>query len=99
MDQKKILFSQFSRDELKEMFSQVVKEELDHHSRKEPEIKTELISRKETAKILGISLTTLNDFTKRGLIPCHRISTRVRYKKDEVFDSLVSVNSFKYKKG
>lgn len=61
-----------------------------------PKIEIEYITRKETARILGISLPTLNEWSKKGIIPSYRISSRVRYKKDEILNSLNKVQSTKY---
>lgn len=46
----------------------------------------ELITRGETATLLRVSLPTLHEWTKRGLIPVYKVSTRVRYKKGEVLN-------------
>jgi len=54
----------------------------------------ELITRKETAKVLGISLVTLNVYTKKGLIPGYRIGASIRYKRKEVIESLQTVNKY-----
>ncbi|MEO6303779.1 MAG: helix-turn-helix domain-containing protein, partial [Bacteroidia bacterium] len=43
-----------------------------------------LLSRKEIAKYLKISLPTLNDWTKKGLVSSYRIGSRILYKKSEV---------------
>lgn len=59
--------------------------------------KTELLNRNEVAKLLQISLPTLNAWSKAGRIPSYRIGSRIRYKKNEVLDSLNVVG--KYKKG
>ena len=61
-----------------------------------PHQETEYITRKETAKILGVSLPTLNEWTKKGIIQGYRISSRVRYKKDEILSSLNKVQAVKY---
>jgi excisionase family DNA binding protein len=42
------------------------------------------VSRKEACSLLKISLPTLNDWTKRGLLVSYRIGSRVLYKLDEV---------------
>ncbi len=42
------------------------------------------IKRIETAKRLGVSATTLDDWTRIGLIRCHKISNRVYYTEDEI---------------
>ena len=74
-----------TQEDLKKVISSIVKTELASVSQAGRE---ELLTRKGTAKVLGISLHTLNEFTKSGKIPAYRIGTRVRYKVNEVFQSL-----------
>ena len=57
-----------------------------------------LLSRKECAEKLQISLPTLNQWTKDGLIVAHRISTRVRYRMKDIDESLTQVKSLKDKR-
>lgn len=64
----------------------------------EPQPEVEYLTRQETAKKLGISLVTLNRWTKDGIIKAHRINTRIRYKSDEVDMALNEVESLKYKR-
>mgnify|MGYP003717000603 FL=1 len=52
-----------------------------------------LLTRKETAKLLCISLPTLHDWTKTGIIKAHRIGNRVLYKLEEVNDSLSEIRT------
>jgi excisionase family DNA binding protein len=47
------------------------------------------LSRKEVSQILKVSLVTISDWSKRGLINSYRIGTRVRYKSDEVEEALI----------
>ena len=58
----------------------------------------ELLTRKETAKNLGISLVTLNEWTKTGVIPAKRIGGSVRYEKHAVVDSLKDIETIKYRR-
>jgi excisionase family DNA binding protein len=51
------------------------------------------LSRKETAKRLGISLPTLNDWTKEGIVVGYRIASRVRYKEDEIEAALIKIKT------
>jgi hypothetical protein len=51
--------------------------------------KEELLTRKETAELLSISLPTLRNYVKRGLVNEKRIGSRVLYIKSEILDSLV----------
>lgn len=84
-----ILLSSIPLNELKTVISETVKKEFETiNNSQKPESDNDYLSRKETCKILGISLPTLNDYTKRGLVPSYRIGARVRYKKEEVLKSL-----------
>lgn len=58
----------------------------------------ELITRKETAHLLGISLPTLNEWTKNGVLPAQRIGTRIRYNRADVYSSLKDVETLKYRR-
>mgnify|MGYP001544928196 CR=1 FL=1 len=58
----------------------------------------ELLTREEAAQVLGITLPTLRDYTKRGLVAGYRIGTRVRYKRSEVLGSLQQIRTSKTKR-
>lgn len=47
-----------------------------------------LISRKEVASFLKISLPTLNTWTKLGLLKSYRIGNRILYREQEIESSL-----------
>lgn len=64
----------------------------------DPEPETKYLTRKETADLLGISLVTLNDWTKKGVIKAYRINTRIRYKSNEVEKAINEVESLKFKR-
>lgn len=55
-----------------------------------------LLTRKETADKLKISLVTLNDWSKKGLIKSYIIGGRVLYKESEIEASLYQVKTVKY---
>jgi excisionase family DNA binding protein len=55
----------------------------------------ELLTRKEAAKVLGVSLHTLNEWTKAGRVQGYRIASRVRYKRAELESSLKQIKSVK----
>lgn len=59
----------------------------------------ELLTREEAAQLLGITLPTLREYTKRGLVTGYRIGTRVRYKRSEVVGSLQQIRTAKNSKG
>tara|TARA_R110002050_G_scaffold299775_1_gene466354 strand:- start:16581 stop:16847 length:267 start_codon:yes stop_codon:yes gene_type:complete len=75
-------------DQLKRDIVSEIKEYLDE---KFPDTKgkDELLTRKQVAKLLEISLPTLRNYVKRGLIPEKRVGARVLYSKKELLASLV----------
>lgn len=95
---QEILLSQIPINDLRIFIQESVREEMQKISISEPQFTTEFITRKETAIILGISLPTLNDWTKRGLVIGYRIASRVRYKKAEIMESLTQINTLKYRR-
>lgn len=54
-----------------------------------------LITRDETAKLLGVSLVTLHSWIKSGILVAYRIGNKVRFKENEVYDSLQKISSRK----
>jgi excisionase family DNA binding protein len=57
---------------------------------------TELLTRNEVCDLLQITLPTLSNWTKEGLITGYRIGTRIRYKRAEVLATLNKVQQIKY---
>ena len=58
----------------------------------------EFINRKEAAQLLGVSLPTLNEWSKTGVITGYRIATRVRYKRSELEQSILQMQTSKQRK-
>lgn len=54
---------------------------------------TEFISKKEAAKLLGVSLPTILQWVKQGKIKGYRIASRVRFKRSEIEASLISIKT------
>lgn len=99
--QNEIILSGITFDELKESFKSIVQCEVQKivsGLTTAPEPVPELITRKETAQILGISLPTLNEWTKNGTLSAQRIGTRVRYQRANVYASLKDVETLKYRR-
>ena len=51
-----------------------------------------LLSKKEAAQLLGISLNTLDTYTKNKTIPCYGIGSKIVFKRNEVIGSLICIN-------
>ncbi|WP_312323434.1 helix-turn-helix domain-containing protein [Soonwooa sp.] len=49
-----------------------------------------LITRRETAKILGVTLPTVIDWEKKGIITGYRIGNRIRYKEAEILEAVTN---------
>jgi excisionase family DNA binding protein len=86
-----------TKEELESVISVALNEQLSRFKPAEKKTESEYLTRKEVAKLLGVSLPTLNDWSKRGVVPSYRIETRVRYKKDEVLLCLKKVQTIKCK--
>ncbi len=96
---EQIILSPIPLANLTGAISEIIKKELALLNESKPHTnEAELITRQEAAEILGISLPTLNDWTKTGLLPAYRIGTRVRYKRDEVLASVKQVQTSKHKR-
>lgn len=59
----------------------------------QPPKETELLTRKEAAKLLGVSLVTIQEWTKTGKIIGYRIASRIRYKRNEIENSLSQIKT------
>ena len=56
------------------------------------------LTRQQVANYLHLSLTTLDTYTKEGLLTSYKIGHRVLYKKSEINSSLLEkISSVKYK--
>ena len=96
---KNLLIESLTVNEFKELISEAIRQELINYIKAPENPKsTEFITRQETARFLKISLPTLNSWTKTGLIPAYRIGNRVRYKLQEVEQSLKTVQTLKYRR-
>jgi excisionase family DNA binding protein len=58
----------------------------------QPKKQPEYLTRKEVAKILKVSLVTLSDWNKKGVLKPYRLGNLIRYKTDEIEDSLIAIN-------
>lgn len=96
-----VILSSIPVDELKGLIAEVVNQELTKHltPANQSPASNDLLTRKEAARLLGISLPTLLDYTKLGKITGYRLGTRVRYKRSELEQSLTQIKSAKQKGG
>ena len=88
-----INFIQTTPTELASLISEAVRHELKQFNqlaevnRSHPE--KELLTRKETAEIFAVSLVTIHDWCKHGILKPYKVGNRTYFKRAEVF-SVVS---------
>ena len=58
----------------------------------QPKKQPEYLTRKEVAEILKVSLVTLSDWNKKGIIKPYRLGNLIRYKRSEIEESLIAIN-------
>lgn len=56
---------------------------------KEPNV---WITRKDASEHLGVSLVTIHNWTKEGIINAYKIGNRVRFKRSEIEDIILNSN-------
>ncbi len=49
---------------------------------------TIFLDRRQVAKIIGVSLVTLNEYCRQGIIPSYRIGRRVLFKQSEIEEAV-----------
>jgi excisionase family DNA binding protein len=92
------ILSNMPVEEIEGIITRAVRESISSLSAQQPVDNTsELITRKQAAQMLNLSLPTLREYTVRGIVPSYRIGSRVRYKKVEVINCLSKVQSSKYR--
>ncbi|MBK6496810.1 MAG: helix-turn-helix domain-containing protein [Saprospiraceae bacterium] len=66
-----------------------------NQSKKEDLSAKEWLSSKETETLLKISAVTRWEWSKKGILNAHKIGSRLRYRKDEVLQALIKIESKK----
>ena len=94
---EKIILDQITVDDFVDRLSVRLSEILPD-SLPKPEPPEKYLTRKETAKLLQISLVTLNEWSKRGYVQSYRIGGRIRYKLTEIDEALKEVKNLKYRR-
>lgn len=95
MQNTKIILTQLTMEELQTAITQAVKTEIapivKNIQPTPPELR--FISRSEVCKLFGVSLPTIDNWTRTGKLKGYRIGNRIRYKASEVEKSLTQINT------
>ena len=96
---EQVLFTQVPIADLQGYIAQTIQRELSdiRKANDTPADPDELVTRKQAAVILGLSLPTLHDYTTRGIVTAYRLGSRVRYKKGDLLSALLKVQTVKHR--
>jgi excisionase family DNA binding protein len=83
-----LTFNTFELSDLEKAFNKAFERAIKEFINPPKQTDKDLKSRKETARILSISLPTLHLFTKEGIIRAYRIGNRVLYKQEDIENAL-----------
>ncbi len=67
----------------------LLKEFSEQFTPKQPEI---WMNRKEVGELLGISLVTIHNWSKDGILKAYKIGNRVRFKRSDIEETLLKSN-------
>jgi len=80
-----IQITELTTNELKSLLMKEVQQVVNQIREEfQPKTQTQYLTRKQVAKMLDINLTTLNNWTNKGVLISYGIQGRVYYKRDEV---------------
>lgn len=86
------------RDALRTELADILKSELStilSGFQPTPQKQESFLTRKETAQLFGVSLPTLDEWVKSGIVKAYRIGAHIRFKLTEVESSLKEIKSIK----
>jgi len=96
--ENQILIQKVTLPELQEMFSDLLEQYLSTPTTGEVKKISSVLTRKDAAKMLNVSLPTLHFWTKEGIVKGTRIGSRIRYRLSDLESALVDIETFKYKR-
>jgi excisionase family DNA binding protein len=91
------LIQNVTAEEFSETLRSVIREELSLLNPKETTPR--FLSRQEVATLLKISLPTLNEYTRTGVIKGSRVGSRVLYDEADVREAVKDIPTLKYRRG
>ena len=92
MQMEAVIFVGVTRVQLMEDFRAVIRHELYHHTPAAPVGNTapadELLSIREAATLLGVTVQTVHEWKRRGLLKYHKLGSRSYLKRADVLAAL-----------
>lgn len=90
------LIQNVTPEEFSETLRLIVREEISAMQTKE--LTPRFLSRQEVANLLKISLPTLNEYTRTGIIKGSRIGSRILYAESDIKESVKDIPARKYRR-
>jgi hypothetical protein len=90
--QNSILLNNISAEELISLFESLRNEIQDIKQNLEPKLPAEYIARLELSKMLDVDISTIHNWTVKGILKKHCIGNRVYYKRSEIEEALVKID-------
>ena len=90
-----LILSPITPAELARLIASTVRTELDARATPAATPPEELLTRVEAAQLLGITLPTLREYTRRGHVTGYRLGTRVRYRRNDLLNDLRRIRTAK----
>lgn len=94
--QNSIILQNVSLSDIEALVSKVIDDKIKSINPTPANVAGKLLTRQETAKLLKISLPTLDSWTNAGLIKAKRVGTRVRYVYSDVEAAIKDLPNIKY---
>jgi excisionase family DNA binding protein len=90
---EEIILHQTSLEFLTDKIANAVLEKLSQQEKPKQDLQTEFLTIKDTCKILGVTKPTLHIWTKSGKVTGYRISSRIRYKREEIENAVKQIKT------
>jgi excisionase family DNA binding protein len=91
-----IILSNVTPDQLFNTLRGIVREELTNLN--PPKTEKKYFTRKEVSEQLHISLPTILNYTKRGILKGSRIGSRILYSENEIQQAVKEISTLKYRR-
>lgn len=91
-----LILSPITLPELVGEITKAVRSELDARTPTPTPPAEELLTREQAAQLLGVTMPTLRDWTRRDIVPGYRVGSRIRYKRNEVLASLARIRTARH---
>ena len=92
-EKNEVLIYKVNPQELKNALIESVTNQLNEFKKhlEQPRKTNEYLSRNDVSNMLGINLSSVHNWTKKGLLRAYQISGRVYYKRSEIEESIVEL--------